>query len=82
MLGNLSNFIHLLMVILINKVIWLILTSTMDSFKKDTHRYAFGLVKAAREMAVDIAEKLPHLQEIRSNYQAEALKVRINKKFN
>jgi len=54
----------------------------MDSFKKDTHRYAFGLVKAAREMAVDIAEKLPHLQEIRSNYQAEALKVRINKKFN
>ena len=54
----------------------------MDSFKKDTHRYAFGLVKAAREMAVDIAEKLPHLQEIRSNYQAAALKVRINKKFN
>ncbi len=36
----------------------------MDSFKKDTHRYAFGLVKAAREMAVDIAEKLPHLTEI------------------
>ena len=54
----------------------------MDSFKKDTHRYAFGLVKAGREMAVDIAEKLPHLLEIRSNYQAEALKVRINKKFN
>ena len=53
----------------------------MDSFKKDTHRYAFGLVKAAREMAVDIAEKLPHLAEIRSNYQAEALKIRINKKF-
>ena len=53
----------------------------MDSYKKETHRYAFELVKAAREMAVDIAEKLPHLQEIRSNYQAEALKIRINKKF-
>ena len=54
----------------------------MDSFKKDTHRYAFGLVTAAREMTVDIAEKLPHLLEIRSNYQAEALKRRVNKKFN
>ena len=54
----------------------------MDSFKKDAHKYAFGLVKAARKMAVDIAEKLPHLQEIRSNYQAEALKIRVNKKFN
>ena len=59
-----------------------ILTSTMDSYKKETHRYAFELVKAARNMAVDIAEKLPHLTEIRSNYQAEALKIRINKKFN
>ena len=36
----------------------------MDSYKKETHRYAFELVKAAREMAVDIAEKLPHLTEI------------------
>tara|TARA_Y100001968_G_scaffold273763_1_gene266578 strand:- start:228 stop:392 length:165 start_codon:yes stop_codon:yes gene_type:complete len=54
----------------------------MDSFKKETHRYAFGLVRAGRKMAIDIAEKLPHLQEIRSNYQSEALKVRINKKFN
>ena len=58
-----------------------VLTSTMDSHK-ETHRYAFELVKAAREMAVDIAEKLPHLTQIRSNYQAEALKIRINKKFN
>ena len=70
------------MVIFFTKVTAYTSTSTMDSFKKDTHRYAFGLVKAAREMAVDIAEKLPHLQEIRSNYQAEALKIRINKKFN
>ena len=54
----------------------------MDSYKKETHRYAFELVKAARRMAVDIAEKLPHLKEIRSNYHAEALKIRINKKFN
>ncbi len=54
----------------------------MDSSIKDTHKYAFELVKASREMAVDIAEKLPHLAEIRSNYQVEALKIRINKKFN
>ena len=54
----------------------------MDSFKKGTHRYAFGLVKAAREMSVDIAEKLPHLKEIRSSYQSESLKRRVNKKFN
>ena len=70
------------MIIVLRTISTLILTSTMDSFKKDTHRYAFGLVKAARKMAVDIAEKLPHLREIRSNYQAEALKIRVNKKFN
>ena len=81
-MNNLSNFIHLQISDFFSKVITSILTSTMDSFKKNTHRYAFELVKAAREMAVDIAEKLPHLREIRSNYQAEALKIRINKKIN
>ena len=43
---------------------------------------AIGYFASTGKMAVDIAEKLPHLTEIRSNYQAEALKIRINKKFN
>ena len=34
------------------------LASTMDSYTKDTHRYAFELIKAARTMPVDMAEKL------------------------
>ncbi|ABM75956.1 Hypothetical protein NATL1_13981 [Prochlorococcus marinus str. NATL1A] len=58
-----------------------VLTSTMDSHK-ETHRYAFELVKAARSMPVDRAEKQPHIQEIRTQYQKQALKLRTNKKFN
>ena len=52
----------------------------MDSHK-ETHRYAFELVKAARSMPVDRAEKQPHIQEIRTQYQKQALKLRANKKF-
>ena len=55
-------------------------TSTMDSHK-ETHRYAFELVKAARSMPVDRAEKQPHIKEIRTQYQKQALKLRTNKKF-
>ena len=44
-----------------------ILTSTMDSHK-ETHKYAFELVKASRKMPVDRAEKQPHIQEIRKDY--------------
>ena len=51
----------------------------MNSFKKDTHRYSFGLVKAANEISVDIAEKLSRLMEMRIDYQAEAIKITINK---
>ena len=58
-----------------------ILTSTMD-VHKETHRYAFELVKAARTMPVDWAEKQPHIKEIRTSYQKEALRLRTNKKFN
>ena len=29
----------------------------MDSFPKETHRYAFAMVKAARTMPIDMAEK-------------------------
>ena len=52
----------------------------MDSHK-ETHKYAFELVKAARSMPVDRAEKKPHIQEIRTQYQKQALKLRTNKKF-
>ena len=57
-----------------------IFTSTMDSHK-ETHRYAFELVKASRTMPVDHAEKQPHIQAIRTAYQQQALKLRTNKKF-
>ena len=39
----------------------------MDSFPKDTHRYAFAMVKAARTMTVVIAEKLDHIKQSRFN---------------
>ena len=55
-------------------------TSTMDSHK-ETHRYAFELVKASRTMPVDIAERQPHIKKIRSHYLQEALKLRSNKRF-
>ena len=57
-----------------------IFTSTMES-RKETHKYAFELVKASRTMPVDRAEKQPHIQEIRTNYLQQALKLRANKKF-
>ena len=53
----------------------------MDSFTKDTHRYAFELVKAARTMPVDIAEKLQLIKKMRFNYQFKALRKRINKRI-
>ena len=57
-----------------------ILSLTMDSYK-ETHRYAFELVKASRKMPIDLAENQPHIKEIRSCYQQEALKFRSNKSF-
>ena len=53
----------------------------MDSYKKDTHRYAFELVRAARSMPVDIAEKLQHIKQLRFDYQLKALRKRINKRI-
>ena len=53
----------------------------MDSYKKDTHRYAFELIKAARSMSVDLAEKLQHIKQLRFNYQLKALRKRINKRI-
>ena len=53
----------------------------MDSFPKDTHRYAFALVKAARTMPVDMAEKLSHIKQLRFNVQLKELRKRINKRI-
>ena len=50
----------------------------MDSVK-ETHRYAYELLKASRKMPVDLAEKQPHIKDIRKTYQQEVLKKRINK---
>ena len=46
----------------------------MDSFPKDTHRYDFALVKAARTMPVDMVEKLDHIKQIRFNVQLMELR--------
>ena len=59
----------------------LILAWTMDT-SKETHRYAFELVKASRTMPVDRAEKQTHIQEIRTKYLQQSLRLRTNKKFN
>tara|TARA_B100000214_G_scaffold347207_1_gene298357 strand:+ start:265 stop:444 length:180 start_codon:yes stop_codon:yes gene_type:complete len=50
--------------------------------RKDTHKYAIELLKAAKKMPVDLAESLPHLKKIRSNYQKRLLKNRTNQLFN
>ena len=46
----------------------------MDSSLKDTHRYAFELAKAAREMPVSKAEELEHIKALRFRSQIKALK--------
>ena len=50
--------------------------------RKDTHKYAIELLKAAKKMPVDVEERLPHLKKIRSNYQKRFLKNRTNQIFN
>ena len=45
----------------------------MNTFKL-THAYAFELGKAARPMPVDLAERQPHIQAIRTNLQQKALR--------
>ena len=59
----------------------------MDFFRKffirkETHNYAFELHKAAKKMPMDIAEKLPHIKQIRTDYQKRYLKNRTNQLFN
>ncbi len=50
--------------------------------RKETHRYALELLKAAKKMPMDLAEKLPHIKQIRTNYQKRSLKNRTNQLFN
>tara|TARA_B100000579_G_scaffold210717_1_gene172151 strand:- start:157 stop:402 length:246 start_codon:yes stop_codon:yes gene_type:complete len=56
-------------------------TSTMGSFPKDTHKYAFALVKAARSMPIDAAKKLDHIKQLRFNVQLKVLRKRINRRI-
>ena len=53
----------------------------MDLSTKDTHIYAFELVKATRKMPVYTAENLQHIKQLRFNYQLKALRKRINKRI-
>ena len=46
----------------------------MDSFPKETHRYAFAMVKAARTMPTDMAEELDHIKELRFNVELKELR--------
>ena len=69
----------LTMNIVLARVSLSILTSTMDSFKKDTHKYAFAMVKAARSMPSDIAEKLDYIKELRFNVQLKVLRKRMRR---
>ena len=62
------------MIIVLARVSISILTSTMDSYTKDIHRYAFAMVKAARSMPADIAEKLDHIKQLRFNAQLKKLR--------
>jgi hypothetical protein len=69
----------LTMFVVLERVPVSILTSAMDSYTKDIHRYAFAMVKAARSMPVDIAEKLDHIKQLRFNVQLQVLRKRINR---
>ena len=53
----------------------------MDSYTKDVHRYAIEIVKAARSMPADIAEKLGHIKQLRFNLQLQVLRKRINRRI-
>tara|TARA_B100000214_G_C23477598_1_gene405614 strand:- start:58 stop:267 length:210 start_codon:yes stop_codon:yes gene_type:complete len=46
----------------------------MESYPKDKQRYAFALVKAARTMPIDMAEKLDYIKQLRFNVQLKELK--------
>ena len=62
------------MIIVLARVSVSILASTMDSYTKDIHRYAFAMVKAAWSMPADLAEKLDHIKQLRFNVQLQVLR--------
>ena len=69
------------MIIVLERVSLSILNSTMDSFTKNIHRYAFAMIKATRSMPSDIAEKPDHIKQLRFNVQLQVLRKRINRRI-
>ena len=53
----------------------------MDSFPRDIHRYTFSLVKGARTIPFDRAEKLDQIKQKRFKVQFKELRKRINKRI-
>ena len=53
----------------------------MGSFPKDTHKYAFAMVEAARAIPASRAEKLDHIKQLRFNVQLKNSRKRINKRI-
>tara|TARA_Y100000739_G_scaffold170855_1_gene148646 strand:- start:195 stop:359 length:165 start_codon:yes stop_codon:yes gene_type:complete len=53
----------------------------MDSFPKETHRYDFAMVHAARTMPIDMAEELDDIRELRFILQYQELRKRINRRI-
>ncbi len=71
----------LTMIIVLARLSASILTSTIDSYAKDMHRYAFAMVKAERSMPADIAERLNHIKQLRFNVQLQVLRKIINRRI-
>ncbi len=69
------------MIIVLARVSLSILNSTTDSFTKNIHRYAFAMVKAARSMLADIAEKPDHIKKLRFHVQLQVLRKRSNRRI-
>tara|TARA_B100000579_G_scaffold121102_1_gene97476 strand:- start:85 stop:249 length:165 start_codon:yes stop_codon:yes gene_type:complete len=53
----------------------------MGSLTKDTHKYAFAMVEAARIIPLDRAEKLDHIKKLRFNVQLKNLRKSINRRI-
>ena len=53
----------------------------MGSLPKDTLKYAFAMVEAARLISTDRAEKLDHIKQLRFNVQLKNLRKRINRRI-
>tara|TARA_Y100001968_G_C19414614_1_gene748309 strand:+ start:507 stop:716 length:210 start_codon:yes stop_codon:yes gene_type:complete len=67
MVGNLSNFLSFTNDYCFAIVLKRILALTMDSSTKETHRYDFEFVKAARTLPEDMAKKAIFNKKMRFN---------------